>query len=222
MDDGKIDNKPKTGTLGRDKTPGQDLLEWCKDVTKNCENVKVTNLTTSFKNGMAFAAIIGHFRPDLIDMDTLIPSDIIGNCKKAFEAGEKLGIPKVLEPGDMSLLAVPDKLAVMTYLYQLHAHFTGRQLEVDRIGSTTDESSYVIGSFKSDSFSTAFDLTSSLNDIKQQLFTQRSNLISEMSPLAEHQNGVNNHSNKPVQDEKDDVKSPLKDLISPISIDNVS
>lgn len=66
IEDGKIDSKPKTGTLGRDKTPGQDLLEWCKDVTKNCENVKVTNLTTSFKNGMAFAAIIAHFRPDLM------------------------------------------------------------------------------------------------------------------------------------------------------------
>lgn len=48
------------------KTPGQDLLEWCKDVTKNYENIKVTNLTTSFKNGMAFAAIIAHFRPDLM------------------------------------------------------------------------------------------------------------------------------------------------------------
>lgn len=58
--------KPKTGTLGRDKTPGQDLLEWCKDVTKNYENVKITNLTTSFKNGMAFAAIIAHYRPELM------------------------------------------------------------------------------------------------------------------------------------------------------------
>jgi hypothetical protein len=129
-----ISEKPKTGTLGRDKTPGQDLLEWCKEVTKNYEHVKVTNLTTSFKNGMAFAAIIAHHRPDLIDMNTLLPSDIIGNCKKAFEAGEKLGIPRVIEPSDMSLLAVPDKLAVMTYLYQLHAHFTGRQLEIDTIG----------------------------------------------------------------------------------------
>lgn len=58
--------KPRTGTLGRDKTPGQDLLEWCKDVTKNYENVKVANLTTSFKNGLAFAAIIAHHRPDLM------------------------------------------------------------------------------------------------------------------------------------------------------------
>lgn len=49
-----------------DKTPGQDLLEWCKEVTKNYENIKVSNLTTSFKNGMAFGAIIAHFRPDLM------------------------------------------------------------------------------------------------------------------------------------------------------------
>lgn len=62
----EVTEKPRTGTLGRDKTPGQDLLEWCKDVTKNYENVKVTNLTTSFKNGMAFAAIIAHHRPDLM------------------------------------------------------------------------------------------------------------------------------------------------------------
>jgi hypothetical protein len=71
-------------TLHHDKTPGQDLLEWCKEVTKNYENIKVSNLTTSFKNGMAFAAIIAHFRPDLIDIDSLSSSDIIGNCKKSF------------------------------------------------------------------------------------------------------------------------------------------
>lgn len=62
----KESERAKTATLGRDKTPGQDLLEWCKDVTKNYENVKITNLTTSFKNGMAFAAIIAHHRPELM------------------------------------------------------------------------------------------------------------------------------------------------------------
>jgi hypothetical protein len=53
-----------------------------------------------------------------------------GNCKKAFDAGEILGIPRVIEPADMDILTVPDKLAVMTYLYQLRAHFTGHELEV--------------------------------------------------------------------------------------------
>jgi len=47
-------------------TPGQDLLEWCKDITKGYPGVKVTNLTTSWRNGLAFCAIIHYFRPDIM------------------------------------------------------------------------------------------------------------------------------------------------------------
>lgn len=47
-------------------TPGQDLLEWCKEVTKDYPGVKVTNLTTSWRNGMAFCAVIHHYRPELM------------------------------------------------------------------------------------------------------------------------------------------------------------
>ncbi|XP_017772923.1 PREDICTED: EH domain-binding protein 1 isoform X2 [Nicrophorus vespilloides] len=131
-------------------TPGQDLLEWCKDMTKNYPGVKVTNLTTSWRNGMAFCALIHHFKPDLIDIDSLNAHDVRGNCKKAFDAGDVLGIARVIEPSDMDMLAVPDKLAVMTYLYQLRAHFTGHELEVQQIGKTADESNYVIGRFNTD------------------------------------------------------------------------
>ncbi|XP_058458439.1 EH domain-binding protein 1 isoform X2 [Malaya genurostris] len=136
--------------LLRDSTPGQDLLEWCKEITKCYNGVKVTNLTTSWRNGMAFCAIIHHFYPSLIDMSKLSPGNVIENCRTAFDAAEKLGIPRVIEPRDMNMLAVPDKLAVMTYLYQLRAHFTGHQLEVHTIGETSDDSSYVIGNYKSD------------------------------------------------------------------------
>ncbi|KAI4483929.1 hypothetical protein M0802_013189 [Mischocyttarus mexicanus] len=134
----------------KEVTPGQDLLEWCKEVTKDYPSVKVTNLTTSWRNGMAFCTIIHHFRPDLIDIESLLPHDVKGNCKRAFDAGEVLGIPRVIEPADMDILTVPDKLAVMTYLYQLRAHFTGHELEVHQIGKTTDESSYMIGRFNTD------------------------------------------------------------------------
>ncbi|XP_051172518.1 EH domain-binding protein 1 isoform X4 [Leptopilina boulardi] len=143
--------KGDTGVLRlKEITPGQDLLEWCKEMTKDYSGVKVTNLTTSWRNGMAFCAIIHRFRPDLIEIDSLLPHDVKGNCKKAFDAGENLGIPKVIEPADMDILTVPDKLAVMTYLYQLRAHFTGHELEVHQIGKTTDESSYMIGRFNTD------------------------------------------------------------------------
>ncbi|TDG40092.1 hypothetical protein AWZ03_013487 [Drosophila navojoa] len=126
----------------KDNTPGQDLLEWCKEVTKDYPNVKVTNLTTSWRNGMAFCAIIHHFMPHLIDMSKLTAHDVVGNCRTAFDAAETLGIPRVIEPRDMDLLTVPDKLAVMTYLHQLRAHFTGKQLQIEQIGPTSDESSY--------------------------------------------------------------------------------
>lgn len=105
-------------------------------------------------------------------MTTLSPHDVVGNCRLAFDAAEMLGIPRVIEPRDMSLLAVPDKLAVMTYLYQLRAHFTGHQLQIEQIGNTSDESSYVIGNYKTDNLSSQNIM--SLEHLKKQLHQQNS------------------------------------------------
>lgn len=105
--------------------PGEDLLTWCQRMTSGYTGLKVTNLTTSWRNGMAFCAIIHRFHPDLIDMDSLSPHDIAGNCKKAFEAGASLGVSRLLDPADMVLLSVPDKLVVATYLHQLRQQLTG-------------------------------------------------------------------------------------------------
>lgn len=62
------------------------------------------------------------------EFNTLKAHDIRENCKKAFDVGEKLGIPRLIEPSDMEILTIPDKLAVMTYLYQLRAHFIGNYI----------------------------------------------------------------------------------------------
>lgn len=105
-------------------------------------------------------------------MGSLSPHDVVGNCRTAFDAAEMLGIPRVIEPRDMSLLAVPDKLAVMTYLYQLRAHFTGNQLQIEQIGHTSDESSYVIGNYKTDNLSSQNIM--SLEHLKKKLRQQNS------------------------------------------------
>lgn len=105
-------------------------------------------------------------------MKSLSPHDVVGNCRIAFDTAECLGIPRLIEPSDMSLLAVPDKLAVMTYLHQLRAHFTGHQLQIEQIGNTSDESSYIIGNYKSDNLPSQNIL--SLDHLKKQLTQQNS------------------------------------------------
>lgn len=93
-------------------------------------------------------------------------------------------------------------------------------MEVDRIGPTTDQSSYVIGSFKSDSFSTGFDISSSLHEIKHQLFNQRTNLISEMT--SGHNEITSGDSKAATVKKEQALDSTRNSVQSPILVDDVS
>ncbi|XP_048357772.1 EH domain-binding protein 1 isoform X2 [Sphaerodactylus townsendi] len=136
--------------LGRKPNASQSLLAWCKEVTKNYRGVKITNFTTSWRNGLSFCAILHHFRPDLIDYKSLNPQDIKENNKKAYDGFASIGISRLLEPSDMVLLAIPDKLTVMTYLYQIRAHFSGQELNVVQIEENSSKSTYKVGNYETD------------------------------------------------------------------------
>ncbi|XP_012876353.1 PREDICTED: EH domain-binding protein 1-like protein 1 [Dipodomys ordii] len=108
----------------------QSLLEWCREVTAGYQGVCITNFTTSWRNGLAFCAILHRFHPEKIDYAALDPLDIKQNNKQAFDGFEALGVSRLLEPADMVLLSVPDKLIVMTYLCQIRAFCTGQELQL--------------------------------------------------------------------------------------------
>ncbi|KAM8900203.1 EH domain-binding protein 1-like protein 1 isoform 13-T13 [Spinachia spinachia] len=120
----------------------QSLLQWCQDITNGYRGVKVTNFSTSWRNGLAFCSILHHFHPDKVDFDQLHCNDIKLNNKKAFDGFEGLGISRLLEPSDMVLLSVPDRLIVMTYLSQIRSHFTHQELSVLQIEHNGSQSSY--------------------------------------------------------------------------------
>ncbi|XP_056882666.1 EH domain-binding protein 1-like protein 1 isoform X20 [Takifugu flavidus] len=122
----------------------QSLLEWCQEVTQGHKGVKITNFSTSWRNGLAFCAILHHFHPKKINFEMLDPYDIQHNNKKAFDGFAELGISRLMEPSDMVMPPVPDRLIVMTYLNQIRTHFTGQELSVLHIEKDNRESSYAV------------------------------------------------------------------------------
>uniref|UniRef100_A0A671L7C4 EH domain binding protein 1 n=1 Tax=Sinocyclocheilus anshuiensis TaxID=1608454 RepID=A0A671L7C4_9TELE len=167
------ENRPSpipSPVLGGKPNASQSLLAWCREVTKNYRGVKITNFTTSWRNGLAFCALLHYFRPNLIDYKALNPQDIKENNKKAYDGFASLGISRLLEPSDMVLLAIPDKLTVMTYLYQIRAHFSGEELNVVQIEANSSCSTYKVGDFETDTNSSIDQdkFYAELNDIHRE------------------------------------------------------
>ncbi|XP_025940854.1 alpha-actinin-2 isoform X4 [Apteryx rowi] len=106
----------------------EGLLLWCQRKTAPYRNVNIQNFHLSWKDGLAFNALIHRYRPDLLDYDKLDEDDPIGNINLAMEIAEKhLDIPKMLDAEDVVNTARPDERAIMTYVSCYYHAFAGAQ-----------------------------------------------------------------------------------------------
>ncbi|XP_038597114.1 F-actin-monooxygenase MICAL3 isoform X5 [Tachyglossus aculeatus] len=126
------------------------LLGWCQRQTEGYAGVDVTDLTMSWKSGLALCAIIHRYRPDLIDFDSLDERHVEKNNQLAFDIAEKeLGISPIMTGKDMASVGDPDKLSMVMYLTQFYEMFKDSLPSSDTLDLNAEEKAILIASTKS-------------------------------------------------------------------------
>lgn len=75
------------------------LLRWAKRTTHKYPGVRVTDFTTSWKDGLAFSAILHRNRPDLLDWRQARHQHARERMETAFYLAEReYGVTRLLDP----------------------------------------------------------------------------------------------------------------------------
>nr|XP_040024444.1 protein-methionine sulfoxide oxidase mical3a-like isoform X15 [Gasterosteus aculeatus aculeatus] len=126
------------------------LLNWCQRQTEGYRNVNVTDLTMSWKSGLALCALIDRYRPDLIDFGSLDERDQEKNNQLGFDVAEReFGISPCMTGNEMSLVTEPDKLSMVMYLSQFYEMFKDTVPPGDNHNLSPEEKAALISSTKS-------------------------------------------------------------------------
>ncbi|KAG8001555.1 [F-actin]-methionine sulfoxide oxidase MICAL2 [Nibea albiflora] len=105
------------------------LLTWCQKQTEGYRNVTITDLTSSWKSGIALCALIHRFKPQLIDFDSLNEEDHAANLQLAFDISEReFGIRPFTSVKELSDDQELDKTRMITYLSKFYELFRGTPL----------------------------------------------------------------------------------------------
>ena len=97
--------------------------------TAGYNNVNIRNFTTSWKDGLAFNAIIHKHRPELIQYERLSKSNAMHNLNNAFNVAEKeLGLVKLLDVEDVNV-DLPDEKSIITYVVTYYHYFSKMKQE---------------------------------------------------------------------------------------------
>ncbi|XP_077931525.1 F-actin-monooxygenase MICAL3 isoform X13 [Halichoerus grypus] len=145
-------NSRTTPKLTRNESVARSskLLGWCQRQTDGYAGVNVTDLTMSWKSGLALCAIIHRYRPDLIDFDSLDEQNVEKNNQLAFDIAEKeLGISPIMTGKEMASVGEPDKLSMVMYLTQFYEMFKDSLPSSEALDLNAEEKAVLIASTKS-------------------------------------------------------------------------
>eukprot|EP00794_Sanderia_malayensis_P000432 gene432-1073_t len=97
-----------------DQNVEQTILDWCSKGIEGYEGVDVTNFSTSWKDGLAFNALIHRYKPNLFHYETALTKSPAENLEHAFTVAETaFAVPRLLEPTDLQHDPIDSRLVVM-------------------------------------------------------------------------------------------------------------
>ncbi len=109
----------------------EGLLLWAQRNTAGYAGVKVENFSTSWKDGLAFCALIHNLDHSLLDFASLKADEPAKNLELAFSIAEKVfDIPRLFDPEDVCDLPRPDEKSIMTYLAAWWQKFSGMSRKI--------------------------------------------------------------------------------------------
>ncbi|XP_049292084.1 dystonin isoform X20 [Anopheles funestus] len=104
-------------------TAREALLRWARRSTAKYPGVRVNDFTASWRDGLAFSALIHRNRPDLIDWRESRSRRPRERLEVAFHVVEKeYGVTRLLDPEDVDTNE-PDEKSMITYLSSLYDVF---------------------------------------------------------------------------------------------------
>ncbi|EFO90835.1 hypothetical protein CRE_09761 [Caenorhabditis remanei] len=108
---------------GSDATSARDaLLQWARKVTAGYPRVNVNNFSSSWRDGLAFNAILHRYRPNAVDWNK-ISDESVSNRERldnAFATAEReFGVSRLLDAEDVDTNN-PDEKSIITYVSSLY------------------------------------------------------------------------------------------------------
>ncbi|KAM3599614.1 uncharacterized protein V6R79_008485 [Siganus canaliculatus] len=112
---------PPAAAVPNAKNVKQMLLDWCRAKTEPYEGVSIQNFSSSWKDGIAFCALVHRFFPDAFEYSILNPNKPRENFQLAFSTAERLaGCPPLLDADDLVRMEEPDWKCVYTYIQEFY------------------------------------------------------------------------------------------------------
>ncbi|XP_046739123.1 dystonin isoform X46 [Diprion similis] len=104
-------------------TAREALLRWARRSTARYPGVRVSDFTGSWRDGLAFSALLHRNRPDLVDWRNARSSQARERLDRVFHIAEReYGVTRLLDPEDVDT-PEPDEKSLITYISSLYDVF---------------------------------------------------------------------------------------------------